>query len=148
MATSTKAGTEFDTFDLLAELELDNNEFKTALLQKVLANPTHYYELRNQVQKQIVRKSVQDIYNLLINFMYDGKLPKADGADHDVMAIDGAKMIPHIPLSQCKPKALATAQAIAKLLMGVVDEVLPPSHLELAQHRDIKKSELDSGIKL
>jgi hypothetical protein len=133
---STKKASEFEKFDLLAELDIDNNQFKTQLLQLVLKAPEKYYDLRNRVQKQLLRKSTQQIYNLLLNFMYDGGLPANDGEEFDQMYImnDGlaVPLYPHIPLAQCKPKALATAQAVAKLLMDVMDEVLPSSHLDLA----------------
>lgn len=149
MATSDRRAEDYESFDLLAELELDNNEFKTALLQKVLESPKDYYEMRNTVQKQLLRKATQDIYKLLIGFMYDGDLPLSGMVGPErpyVHTGDGVRLAPHIPLTQCKPKALGVAQATAKLIMDVMDEVLPPSHLELAQKRSAKRSELDTGI--
>lgn len=147
----------FESFSVPVELGVANQRFAQKLLQIVITQPDHYYELRDQVVQQLVLTEAQRIYGTLIGFLYNGEMPHPAAGDlqyltmpmevGDTIAARRNRIRPLIPLAKCKPLALATVKQITELLQSVISEVLPESHLSLANATKVRRQEGATGIK-
>ncbi len=147
----------FESFSVPVELGVQNQRFSQKLLQAVITQPDQYYDLRDQVVQQLILTEAQRIYGTLIGFLYNGELPHPNPGDlnyltmpkeeGDTAAARRNRIRPLIPLAKCKPLALATVKQITELMQSVISEVLPESHMSLANATQARRQEGVTGIK-
>jgi hypothetical protein len=140
-----------NSFDIKSELGIENQKFKSDLLTKVLKSPDKYYELRTKALERMLDSLIDLHFNLLVDFMYDGiyivpSNPTAEHSKDTRLMIDDVPLRPRIPMNYISKKAVGMAEAISSIMMEVVNDVLPESHLDIAQKRDMKISEAETGV--
>jgi hypothetical protein len=112
-------------------LGIDYSAYKSKIYAMALAKPSEYYKLREVVVAEIKNAAVEKIYDVIYNFLKNGKC----GTTSIAQISGDASMKPTYPSSKINEIALGAAETLDTIIEKTIAIVLPANYDDIAQKK-------------
>jgi hypothetical protein len=139
-------------------LGIDNESFKTNMLQLALTKPTQYFELRKAVLENVKRAAVQKQYAIYYWLLTTGNAARNNGTDsgrsviespaaHDFVD-DATKdlFVPNLPKQKVNEFALKAAKTIDAIAEEAIEMILPMDYKKISDDRVMQHTAANLGF--
>ena len=128
---------EIDTSDYLG---YKYDQYVDKLYAMALSKTSDYYALRDQVVEKVKIQSVQKIYKLFNDILSTGTVDNVQ-----VIKINNANVSPCYSRQEISKISLKASRTLDAILNEVIDIILPKDHLEIANLKSLKVSQISSA---
>jgi hypothetical protein len=139
-------------------LGIDNESFKTNMLQLALTKPTQYFELRKAVLENVKRAAVKQQYAIYYWLLTAGTFAMPDGTDSEQSIVDvpeehgnvldttTALFVPNIPKQKVNEFALKAAKTIDAIAEEAIEMILPMDYKKISDDRVMQHTAANLGF--
>jgi hypothetical protein len=131
-------------------LGIENEKFKSDMLQLALSNPTQYFNLRKSVLQAVKRNAVNDIYGVYYWLLTEGN-QSANGQNNNqkIIAAGNANGLdaatvrlftPKIPPQVVNEFSLKASKMIDALAEEAIEMILPMNYKSIADNRTTQRT--------
>ena len=128
---------EIDTSDYLG---YKYDQYVDKLYAMALSKTSDYYTLRDEVVDKVKIQSVGKIYKLFNDILSDGTVDNVQ-----VIKINNVNVKPCYPRQEVSKISLKASRTLDAILNEVIDIILPKDHLEIANLKSLKVSQISSA---
>ena len=139
-------------------LGIDNESFKTNMLQLALTKPTQYFELRKAVLENVKRAAVKQQYAIYYWLLTEGTAAEVDGSDSGYSVIDRPQQHrsveratsdlfePNLPKQKVNEFALKAAKTIDAIAEEAIEMILPMDYKKISDDRVMQHTAANLGF--
>ena len=123
-------------------LSLQYKKYKNSLYAQSLAKPSEYFKLKGELTETLKTKLVTQMYKTVYDLLrygsinVGGTMTQVCGQDSD-----GSDRIPGVPSSRVNELSLQITATFDDFMEEVINILMPPSFLQLAESKLTQKSE-------
>ena len=130
-------------------LGIDNEKFKSDMLQLALSKPTQYFNLRKCVLEEVKKNAVNNIYSIYYWLLTEGVKSGENGANTNAKIIKAengldaetvALFTPKLPPQMVNEFALKAAKTIDKIAEEAIELILPMNYKSIADDRTTQRT--------
>ena len=130
---------KIDTSDVLG---ISYNAYKTKMYALALSKPSDYYKLREQVVQKIKDAAVKNIYDVIYDFLKDGKC-----GDTRIATIgNDVTLVPKYPSSKINEIALGAAESLDDIIEKTIAICLPANYDDIARAKLTQKGQANLPV--
>ena len=141
--TTAIANKGFDTMsDPNDVLNLQYKKYKMSLYSTSLAKPSEYFKLKEQLTDKLKTKLVTDLYLTVYSLLRRGVI--IEGGNEVFVCgknDDGTDRVPGYASAEVNKISLQITATFDDFLEDIINILMPPSFLQLADNQLVKKSE-------
>ena len=121
-------------------LGLQYTKYKSSLYSESLSKPSSYFKLKQELEDKLKENLVSNIYKVVYELLRYGVI----SGDHVCGFLDDARnnpRIPGVPSSKVNELSLSITATMNDFIDSVINLLMPPSFLQLAENKLTIKSE-------
>ena len=123
-------------------LSLQYKKYKNSLYAQSLAKPSEYFKLKGELTETLKTKLVTELYKTIYDLLRYGAI-NVEGVMVQVCGQDSDKKdrIPGVPSAKVNELSLQITATFDDFMEEVINILMPPSFLQLAESKLTQKSE-------